>query len=164
MLNSSLVRPSVGLESVLCVLFKIICSPWRVNIYLYFNSSFQRTMTWKWLCRNTLWNMRRVWTPCWFKRWRDLTSKFWTRSCHDVHSRAPVAWRAAKRSLVTIGTRSHAHRNKNPCNPFLLVNMDRGLVRPTTTSRNMATLPGLIPSLYSVYLCYWTSMLLSIDN
>ena len=38
------------------------------------------------------------------------------------------------------------HRNRNPCNSFLVVNMERGRVRPTTASRNMVVLLGLIPS------------------
>ena len=60
------------------------------------------------------------------------------------------------------------HRNRNPCNSFLMVKMDRGRMRLTTTSRNMAALLRLIPSLaalvYSVCLWYWTSMLWSIDT
>ena len=46
-------------------------------------------------------------------------------------------------------------RNRNPCNSFFMVKMDRGHVGPTTMSYNMAALLGLIPSLaalvYSMY-------------
>ena len=60
------------------------------------------------------------------------------------------------------------HRNRNPCNSLLMVNMDCGHGHPTTTSRNIAALLELIPSLaalvYSMYLWYWTSMLWSIDT
>ena len=56
-------------------------------------------------------------------------------------SGAPAARRAAKRSPTTIGTGSHAlcmHRNRNPCNSFLMVKMasgmDHGRVGPTTTT------------------------------
>ena len=49
-----------------------------------------------------------------------------------------------------------------------MINMDRGRVRPTTMSHNMAALLGLILSfaalVYSVYFWYWTSMLWSIDT
>ena len=55
------------------------------------------------------------------------------------------------------------HINRDPLNSFLLVSMassmDRGHVPPTTRSRNMAALFGLIPSLavlvYSVGHPYW---------
>ena len=62
--------------------------------------------------------------------------------CNKISIRisgAPAARRAAKRSPITI-----ACIEINPCNYFLLVNMDRGRVRPATTSRNMATLLRLI--------------------
>ena len=57
--------------------------------------------------------------------------------------------------------RDQMHRNRNPCNTFLMVNMDRRRVRPTTTSHNMAALLALslVALVYSVYLWYWTSML-----
>ena len=54
-------------------------------------------------------------------------------------SRAPAAQRAAKRSPIIIekGT-TRMHRNRNPCNSFLMVKMasgmDHGRVRPTTTT------------------------------
>ena len=54
-------------------------------------------------------------------------------------SGAPAAQRAAKRSPIIIekGT-TRMHRNRNPCNPFLMVKMasgmDHGRVRPTTTT------------------------------
>ena len=56
-----------------------------------------------------------------------------------VDSGAPAARRAAKRSPIIIekGT-TRMHRNRNPCNSFLLVKMasgmDHGRVRPTTTT------------------------------
>ena len=55
------------------------------------------------------------------------------------YSGAPAARRAAKRSPIIIekGT-TRMHRNRNPCNSFLLVKMasgmDHGRVRPTTTT------------------------------
>ena len=58
-----------------------------------------------------------------------------------VHSGAPAARRAAKRSPIIIekGT-TRMHRNRNPCNSFLMVRMasgmDHGRVRPTTTTTN----------------------------
>ena len=57
----------------------------------------------------------------------------------SVYSGAPAARRAAKRSPIIIekGT-TRMHRNRNPCNSFLLVKMasgmDHGRVRPTTTT------------------------------
>ena len=57
------------------------------------------------------------------------------------NSGAPVARGAAKRSPIIIekGT-TRMHRNRNPCNPFLMVKMasgmDHGRVRPTTTTTN----------------------------
>ena len=81
---------------------------------------------------------------------------------------------AAKWRPITMGTGSHAcmHRNRKPCNSFLMVNMasgmDRRCVCPMMTSCKIAALLRLIPSLavlvYSVYLRYWTSMLLSIGT
>ena len=56
-------------------------------------------------------------------------------------SGAPAARRAAKRSPIIIekGT-TRMHRNRNPCNSFLMVKMasgmDHGRVRPTTTTTN----------------------------
>ena len=70
-----------------------------------------------------------------------------------IISGAPAARRAAKRSPIIIekGT-TRMHRNRNPCNSFLMVKMasgmDHGRVRPTattTTSHNMAAI-RLIPS------------------
>lgn len=91
--NTSLVRPSVVLERVWHVFIQNYMLTLEsihplVNNCLFFDSSFQRTMTWKWLCRNTLWNMKRAWTLCWFKRWRDLTSKF----SRSNWSRALTSW------------------------------------------------------------------------
>ena len=57
----------------------------------------------------------------------------------DSYSGAPAARRAAKRSPIIIekGT-TRMHRNRNPCNSFLMVKMasgmDHGRVRPTTTT------------------------------
>ena len=59
-------------------------------------------------------------------------------------SGAPAARRAAKRSPIIIekGT-TRMHRNRNPCNSFLLVKMasgmDHGRVRPTTTTTTTTT-------------------------
>ena len=59
--------------------------------------------------------------------------------CFFPYSGAPAARRAAKRSPIIIekGT-TRMHRNRNPCNSFLLVKMasgmDHGRVRPTTTT------------------------------
>ena len=58
-------------------------------------------------------------------------------------SGAPAARRAAKRSPIIIekGT-TRMHRNRNPCNSFLMVKMasgmDHGRVRPTTTTNDVA--------------------------
>ena len=58
-------------------------------------------------------------------------------------SGALAARRAAKRSPIIIekGT-TRMHRNRNPCNSFLLVKMasgmDHGRVRPTTTTNDVA--------------------------
>ena len=55
------------------------------------------------------------------------------------YSGAPAAQRAAKRSPIIIenGT-TRMHRNRNPCNSFLMVKMasgmDHGCVRPTTAT------------------------------
>ena len=55
-----------------------------------------------------------------------------------------MARRAAKRSPIIIekGT-TRMHRNRNPCNSFLLVKMasgmDHGRVRPTTTTTTTTT-------------------------
>ena len=50
----------------------------------------------------------------------------------------PAARRSAKRSPIIIEAESHMHRNRNPCNSFLMVKMasgmDHGRVRSTTTS------------------------------
>ena len=59
-------------------------------------------------------------------------------------SGAPAARRAAKRSPIIIekGT-TRMHRNRNPCNSFLMVKMasgmDHGRVRPTTTTTTTTT-------------------------
>ena len=58
-----------------------------------------------------------------------------------IISGAPAARRVAGRSPIIIekGT-TRMHRNRNPCNSFLLVKMasgmDHGRVRPTTTTTN----------------------------
>ena len=58
-----------------------------------------------------------------------------------INSRAPAARRAAKLSPIIIekGT-TRMHRNRNPCNSFLMVKMasgmDHGRARPTTTTTN----------------------------
>ena len=68
----------------------------------------------------------------------------------SVYSGAPAAQRAAKRSPIIVekGT-TRMHRNRNPCNSFLMVkmasSMDHRRVRPTTTtttsmSHNMAAI------------------------
>ena len=63
---------------------------------------------------------------------------------HLSNSGAPAARRAAKRSPIIIekGT-TRMHRNRNPCNSFLLVKMasgmDHGRVRPTTTTTTTTT-------------------------
>ena len=60
------------------------------------------------------------------------------------YSGAPAARRAAKRSPIIIekGT-TRMHRNRNPCNSFLMVKMasgmDHGRVRPTTTTTTTTT-------------------------
>ena len=50
------------------------------------------------------------------------------------------------------------HRNRNPCNSFLMVKMasgmDRGRVRPTTTLCDMAALLGLSLALQSWLTAY----------
>ena len=57
------------------------------------------------------------------------------------NSGAPAARRTAKRSPIIIekGT-TRMHRNRNPCNSFLMVKMASGMdharVRPTTTTTN----------------------------
>ena len=62
-----------------------------------------------------------------------------TKNWH--YSGAPTARRAAKRSPIIIekGT-TRMHRNRNPCNSFLMVKMasgmDHGRVRPATTTTN----------------------------
>ena len=73
---------------------------------------------------------------------------------YRLFSGAPAARRAAKRIIIIIGTEPNMHRNRNPCNSFIMVNMDngtdRGRVHPamkTTTSRNMAAILQLITSL-----------------
>ena len=65
-----------------------------------------------------------------------------------------AAQRAAKLSTIQYNYRNKItcmHRNRKPYNSFFMVNMacvrDRGRVRPTTTSRNMAAILQLIPSL-----------------
>ena len=64
---------------------------------------------------------------------------------HDaLISGAPAARRAAKRSPIIIekGT-TRMHRNRNPCNSFVMVKMasgmDHGRVRPTTTTTTTTT-------------------------
>ena len=58
---------------------------------------------------------------------------------HNTNSGAPAARRAAKRNPIIIekGT-TRMHRNRNPCNSFLMVKMasgmDHGRVRPTSTT------------------------------
>ena len=84
-------------------------------------------------------------------------------SCLPKHGQVdwdwPISWKTSKNRLVcknaVVVAEPHnyrnritcMHRNRNPCNSFLMVKMDRGRVRPTTTSRNMAALLGLIISL-----------------
>ena len=60
---------------------------------------------------------------------------------NNIFSGAPAAPRAAKRSPSSIEKETtRMHRNRNPCNSFLMVNMasgmDHGRVRPTTTTAN----------------------------
>ena len=85
------------------------------------------------------------------------------------YSGAPGAQRDAKRSPIIIekGT-TRMHRNRNPCNSFLMVKMacgmDHGRVRPTTTTTTTNDVtqhgghPTIIPSHavldYSIYRWY----------
>ena len=70
------------------------------------------------------------------QRWNILKVRY--------DSGAPAARRAAKRSPIIIGKgTTRMHRNRNPCNSFLLVKMasgmDHGRVRPTTTTTTTTT-------------------------
>ena len=78
----------------------------------------------------------------WWMRKHSYDLPFWFLLL--FHSGAPAARRAAKRSPIIIekGT-TRMHRNRNPCNSFLMVKMasgmDHGRVRPTTTTTTTTT-------------------------